>query len=322
MSNLIRKILRVVFTRQTAIFLFFLLLSTFFWLMHSVGANRDLKLSYNLRYVNCPQSVQIVNDLPKKVEVHVANGKHSIFNYFWVKDIDTLLIDLSGINSLVRQGRKSFELDSLVVRTIREDFGENSYAKNISPHNIWVEYRTLKSKELKVVLQSQIPLKSNFMLSDSVQMMPRTVRVFGDSEVLDTMQFVAITDLKMDSLKETSDIEYKFDGQGRLSFEPKSVIVRIPVDKMVEKSVSVAIATVNQPNGLIMKAFPRMVDVVFIVPLSRFNEISAENFLVEIDYVQRISEGRCAVRVASKPEFVRILRLEPQEVEFSLERTN
>lgn len=322
MSNFIRKILQVVFRRQTVVFLFFLLLSTFFWLMHSIGANRDIKLSYNLRYVNCPQSVQIINELPQKVEVNISNGKHSILNYFWVKDIDTLLIDLSDINSLVSQGRKSFELDSMVVRAIREDFGVGAYAKSISPHNIWVEYKTLKSKELKVVLQSQIPLQSNFMLSDSVQIMPRSVRVFGSTETLDSMQFVAITDLRIDSLKETSEVEYKLNGHGKLSFEPKSVIVRIPVDKMVEKSISVPIATVNQPNGLLMKSFPRMVDVVCTVPLSRFNEISAENFLVEIDYVQRISEGRCAVRVASKPEFVRILRLEPQEVEFSLERTN
>ena len=72
MIDVLKKIAGIIFRKQTAIFLFFLLLSANFWLMHSIGSNREIPITYTVEYVNLPNNVKITNTLEKEINVSVA----------------------------------------------------------------------------------------------------------------------------------------------------------------------------------------------------------------------------------------------------------
>ena len=93
----------------------------------------------------------------------------------------------------------------------------------------------------------------------------------------------------------------------------------MPVEKSTEKNITVEIACKNTPNGLDMKTFPQEINIVVLVPLSKFNHITANDLTAYVDYEKRSSDNKCIVELTSKDSRLKILRASPQEVEFSLE---
>ena len=291
--------------------------------MHSVGANREIKIEYQIQYINIPANVKINSKLPRTISVNVVDGIKSIFDYFWVSDLDTLTIDLNDINQSIKSGRKTFDMEAIIAHSIREDFGEEAFAKTFAPRTLSVEYITLSSKKIPVLWRANVNIDANFMLSDSIRIKPNEVTVFGSKELLDTISYLPITSIDEDTLSETTELEYRLDkNKEGLSFEPRGIFIRIPIDKKVEKTIELPISTKNNPSGLMMNTFPRTVSVVCAVPLSRFSQIYTDDFSAEIDYQKRTTEGRCPVIISKKPFWTTILRLEPQEVEYSLEKTD
>lgn len=70
-----------------------------------------------------------------------------------------------------------------------------------------------------------------------------------------------------------------------------------------------------------MKAFPQKVNVSVIVPIGKYNDVDSKDFAAEIDYNQRTADNRCPITIVSKLSNTKILRVFPQEAEFSLEYT-
>lgn len=321
MIQMLKKIVKTVFRKQTAIFLFFLMLSANFWLMHSIGTNKEIPITYEIEYINLPHNVKITNLLSKTVNVSVSEGRTSFVNYFFVQQTERLIIDLKDINQNIASGRKVYSIDNMVEQTIKNDFGADAKIANFNPKVIVVEYITLHSKTVPVVLASAVNAKSQFIVYDSIRISPPMVAIYGSAKDIDAVDTLKITDLQLDSLDKNVEIIHTLEAGKILSFDPEEVKINISVAKSTEKSFSVPIECKNAPEGLIMRAFPQSVTVSVLLPLNKFNEIDQNNFTAEIDYKKCTVDNVCPIEVISKIKDINILRISPQEAEFSLEYT-
>lgn len=319
MIEILKRIAKTVFRKQTAIFLFFLLLSANFWLMRSIGTNKEIPITYAIEYINLPHNVKITNALSQSINVSVSEGRTSFINYIFVKQTERLVIDLKDINQNIAIGRKTYSIDNLVENAVKNDFGATAKIANFNPKVLVVEYVTLQSKTVPLVFTSPINTKSQFIISDSIRLSPRNITIFGSTQDIDSIDTLRIDDLKLDSLDKSIEIFYSFKKNKTLSFEPDGVKIEIPVTKSTEKSFSVHIESKNAPEGLIMRAFPPNVNISIIVPLSRFNEIKESDFSAFIDYEKRTSDNICPIEIIPKTKGIKTLRISPQEAEFSLE---
>lgn len=321
MIDVLKKIAGIIFRKQTAIFLFFLLLSANFWLMHSIGSNREIPITYTVEYVNLPNNVKITNTLEKEINVSVADAKTSFVKYFFVKQTERLVIDLKDINRNIKSGRKTYSIDNIVKNAVKNDFGKEANISNFAPKVIIVEYVTLENKKVAVVLDSDIPVKSQYILSDSVGIYPNTVTIYGSIQDISMIDTIRINDLSTDSLSKSKTIFYTFKNDKRFSYDPDGVKLKISIDKSTEKTIPIDIEYRNVPDGLTMKAFPQKVNVSVIVPIGKYNDVDSKDFTAEIDYIQRTADNRCPITIVSKSSNIKILRVFPQEAEFSLEYT-
>lgn len=319
MIKTLKKIAKTVFRKQTAIFLFFVILSANFWLMHSIGTNKEIPVSYSIEYINIPDNVKITNTLDKEVNVSVSEGRASFINYFFVKQTERIVIDLKDINKNTENGHKTYSIGDIIENTIKNDFGSTAKASNLNPKIIVVEYITLQSKKVPVVLTKEVITKNQYIISDSIRITPQTVTISGSKKDINATDTIEITDLSLDSLNKNVELLYTFKNNKKFTFDPTSVRINITVEKSTEKILTLDIACVNAPDDLIMKAFPQTVNISLVVPLSKFNEIEANSFIAEIDYNKRTADNRCPIEITSKPKNIKILRTSPQEAEFSLE---
>lgn len=100
---------------------------------------------------------------------------------------------------------------------------------------------------------------------------------------------------------------------------PDEVQVRIPVETLVHKVVSVSVEPVNVPAGKGLLLFPSKVNVGFYVPMNRFNEDETD-IEVYVDYedIERLRTKRIPVRIAKHPESLVNVSVVNDSVEYTI----
>jgi hypothetical protein len=287
--------------------------------MHSIGSHRELYVNVPISYVNKPENVQFTNTLPTQVSVLLQENRLSFINYIFVNKIDTLRIDLGTIDIKLEQGTKSQALDTLLRNIIYKKFKTSTKIINYEPKIVVLNYITLQHKLLQVALKDTPNVANGFIISDEITFSPNVISAYGKTDIIDTLTTIYVEKLKIDSLTKTTTIKGQLSEIKYITFKQKEVSIHIPVDRAIDKSLSVPISCINAPNNLEMKSFPSEATIKFVVAMAKFNNILPKHFTVIADYSQKISDKNCVLYVGKQPNATEHIRVEPQEIEFSLE---
>jgi hypothetical protein len=287
--------------------------------MHSVGTHKEVVLNVPVKYENIPENVKITGVLPKNISFITKDEGFSLLSYLFVNKLDTLKLDLTDVNAKHKSGTKIFPLDSLANVAALKLTGTIKILR-YEPKIILVEYKTLTTKHLPVFLSDTINIANGYILNSTIEITPSFIDIYGEKNDIDTITKIFVKPLHLDSLTKTLKVTKQLSEIEDIAFSRNNVQISIPIDRATEKSVTVPISAVNAPNTFLMRSFPSEVTIKFIVGISDFNKISAGDFAVEADYLQKISEEHCFLNVKKQPLSVRNVRLEPEQVEFSLEK--
>lgn len=79
---------------------------------------------------------------------------------------------------------------------------------------------------------------------------------------------------------------------------------------------------VNFPADKVLRAFPSKVQVTFQVGLSRFRQITADDFHINVSYEEllRLGSDKYTVKLKNVPEGVNQVRFNPEQVDFLIEQ--
>ena len=107
-----------------------------------------------------------------------------------------------------------------------------------------------------------------------------------------------------------------------MKFVPASIEMILPVDIYTEKTVEVPLHGVNFPADKVLRAFPSKVQVTFQVGLSRFREITADDFHINVSYEELLKLGsdKYTVKLKSAPRGINQIRITPAQVDFLIEQ--
>ena len=105
-------------------------------------------------------------------------------------------------------------------------------------------------------------------------------------------------------------------------FVPWAIDLTLPVDIYTEKTVEVLLRGINFPADKVLRAFPSKVQVTFQVGLSRFREVNASDFVVNVSYEELLKLGtdKYTVKLKSLPRGVSHVRIHPEQVDFLIEQ--
>ena len=79
---------------------------------------------------------------------------------------------------------------------------------------------------------------------------------------------------------------------------------------------------VNFPEDRVLRTFPSKVNVTFQIGLSRFKEITADDFMVVVDYkdFKENETEKCTPVLVKHPHNVNHIRISPKEIDYILEQ--
>lgn len=311
-----QKVAKVFFTKDVATFLFFLALSFLFWLMHNVGAHKQLHIKTAITYSGIPSNVLLNDSLPNLLS-YVIEDNTSDFWRYKRKLTDTLNIDLSDYFN--GSGKFSYSTKNLVSR-IMAAYGANAQLIKLDPAKINAQYTLLRSKQVPLILKSPVELTSQYLLKEPVRFSPASILVYATPDALDSIKALYVT--VPGTWGKSADVTCPLPKLKDVKFPLDYVHANVSVEMSTEKQLSIPIVAEHLPKDLSFKAFPSTVNVVFAVGLSKYESIVPAQFkaVVNYDSISNDIDSTAHVFLIQQPHDIYNVRLSPKNVEFILEK--
>lgn len=306
-------------SRNVLTFLFFLLLSFSFWVLLSMQEEYEIQVAIPVIYKNVPPDIAFVQPPPSEITARVRDKGTVLLNYTAGGKMSVLEIDME--QSSDQSGVLSYsgkEIESAIMKRLVS----TTNLLNINPPQIEAPYSKLVNRKLPVEFSGDIQTEPGFQLSGEIIIDPPVVDVYAGDVVLDTLKTIHTVFTEIRKAKKTIEEKIELSSSKGVTIEPKEVLVIIPIEEYTEKTLEVPVHVKGVPKHFMIRMFPAKVNVVCNVPLSRFKDISEEDFIVEAsvdDHEQNVL-GMISVTLVKKPDWIDDVTVSPTMIEFLLEQ--
>lgn len=304
---------------EALIFFFFILLSFGFWMLQSLQQDYEIELSIPVRYKNVPPDVAFTSTPVDVIRVKVKDKGSVLLNYTVGRNFVPIEISMkkNAPSGELKLSRKDLESD------IQKQLMATTSLIGFEPQTITLKYNPREKKEVPVIFNGEIQTEPGFLI-DTVMLTPSTVEVYASKAVLDTLVSVRTkyVVIKRAKKKVTENITLeKMDG---ITASPDVVTLIVQVEEYTEKTLEIPVICSDLPPHLTLRTFPSTVQLTCNVPLSRFKDITENDFLVDIKYadLEKNLNGVLPVTLEKKPSWVKQVSLYPEKIEFVLEQNN
>jgi YbbR domain-containing protein len=173
--------------------------------------------------------------------------------------------------------------------------------------------------KVPVILDNDFQLADDYFVLDTITIEPDSVVVWGPRQGLTGISYIKTEKLVINNLKNSQERTLRLvkPVDANLKLSVSNVKVFIPVEQFTEKSFQVAIFI--RSSGDSVQLIPPRAKLSCVVPLSKFDQTTESDFLVEAVFPERTTKSKnntAMLLVSRQPVWVRSTRIEPNSVEF------
>ncbi|WMI67599.1 CdaR family protein [Mangrovimonas sp. YM274] len=293
------------------------MLSFLFLIISKLSGKYTETVALNVSFENVPENKVLLQKEKQKINVVLsANGFNLVPLIFFKQpvkiDYDSDLYYNNEHYSWVAN-KSAHKIKSLV--------GSRVEMLSITPDTLNFRFETLETKKVPIKLQANISYLIGYDVLDKVEIKPDSVTVIGAENIVSTIEEISTEPLSLKDVNASFSQSIalklpKVDGNIKLSSQ--KVTVTSEVVKFTEGAVEVPVTLVNTPKNLTINYFPKVVTVLYYVPLNRFNEIKPSDFKVVCNYEEIAQTDKKAMtpKLTSVPEAAKSTRIKQNKVEF------
>lgn len=321
----IEKIKEFKLSANTFTFLFFLMVSTVFWFFNALNKDYVDTIKVPVKFINFPENKMAASDFIKRLNVKIEASGYSFLKYTSTPIRPAVInMQLHSIYPVSEHDDKRFYLlSSTITNEIAARLDGNTVIKSIKPDSIIFVLNEVIKKKLPVVKKLNLNFRQQYMLKDSVKLIPDSVSVRGIKSVLDTVKAIYTKPVTLNDLHDSLSIDLDLEKIENLDIEPDKIKCLIPVEEFAEISFTLPIEVENLPENYRLKLFPSEAKVVCNVVFSQYRQVFPQQFKFTVNY-RDISEHaeKLKVNLIKYPENVSAIRYYPIAVEYLLEEND
>ena len=143
--------------------------------------------------------------------------------------------------------------------------------------------------------------------------------VVGPVNLLEQINYIETIEQEVMQLDKSQTIVTRLqlpENLQTLKVSPREVEVNITVDKFTESTIKIPI--VNSVKKYKIKTYPDHVILTYLVTLDNYKRVNEEMFTASVNYVENDTLNKLKVNLLHKPSFVKVTKIDPEEVEFLL----
>lgn len=304
--------------RELLTFLFFILLSSFFWAINLLKEPVEADLLIPVRIVNVPRDILVTSELPNHIRVKIKDKGAVVFSYKFRQTMPYCDVDYKDLS---RSKGSAFVKSDQIAEQLHNIFATSVQIISYTPDAFSLSFSRGESKVVPVYLVKSIQTAASYGLNGRISCTPTHVTVYGPVAKLAEINGVYTSPLILRNEKDTVSIAVQIDKIEGVRILPMQTKVFIPIEPFTEKRIEVSIEGVGVPPGFTMRLFPAKATVICYVALSDYNKVKAADFKLGVDFLQvdPRQETKYAVRLIKWPSYVSKIRFQPADAEVLME---
>lgn len=313
----IKKVTAFVTSKNAVTFLFFVLLASILWAMHSSGTTRTLKSEATIIYTGIPENISLTQPLPQKIRFEIKDQGKQLWNYY-SHPIDTLVINLS--EKFMTSEKIDVEFETYLQKSLSH-FSQTSKITELTPNYYSSSFVWLKAKEVAVRLGNTITLAPQHVFIDTITINPPKITIYGAAEAVDSISGIYTKPIQ-ETFSKTKAIKSRLSLPEGITANTTEVEITVPVEISTECDITIPVTFANVPENLKIKTFPSEVQAKFNTGLSNYKQIDKNNVKIIFDYKTMLSNPQRAtysLQAENIPQEWINFRFTPSEVEYIIE---
>lgn len=317
LSPYIRYCFSKIWNKQFLIFLFFLALSTVFWIFQTLNETYEEEFLVPLELRNVPGNIVITTDLPAELHVQLRDKGSQLLAYRYTRNFKPVVVDFNAVSNVT--GHVTLR-GSELVRQIASQLLPGTQMLSLKPDTLDFYYNFGQYKRVPVVAQGDVKAGRLYTIA-ATKFSQDSVTVYASKEQLDTITAAYVQPINLRNLSDTTHVRREFIKLRGAKFVPNQVDITFCVDRLVEKTVQVPVQQVNFPAAKQLRTFPATVNVTFQVGMGLYRNITRENFVIVVNYEDLLKSktSHCTLSLKTVPAGVSHVRISPQDVEYIIE---
>lgn len=309
------------------LFAFFicLLISFSLWLLISYSQMTVSYFTFPVVASTPPSGYILIDQSARNVSFQTHSSAQAAENIRKHGNKNQVAIKLSDFEPILSGNQYTISVNiEQYLREVLRQSGYNGSVENVAPDSITFILETGLRKEVTVKENIRFSIPDQHRQFSPLTVYPEKVFIEGRRNIIDTIQFVPTELINLGPLYDSINMMVPLKTYRFTHVSPDSVRIRILAGEVTEKQLPVII-TENHPDTTIsMKFIPEQVIISALVPVSRFQEITPEQFVVEpvYDTTTFSNSNMLYLRVSKHPEHTQIIRINPETVNFIIEDKN
>lgn len=313
----VRYCLSIIWNKQFLIFLFFLALSSVFWIFQTLNETYEEDFQVPLELRNVPSNVVITTDLPENLHILLRDKGSQLLAYRYTRQFKPVVVDYNTYSN--PSGHVSI-LGNELQRQIAAQLLPGTQMLGLKPDTLDFYYNFGQFKRVPIRPLGEVRAGRLYSLAKTVYS-EDSVTVYASREQLDTITAAYLQPFNLRNLTDTTHVKSNFVKVKGAKFVPAQIGVTFCIDRLVEKTIQVPVQQVNFPASKQLRTFPATVKVTFQVGMGLYRKITSENFVLVVNYEDLLKNKstRCHLSLKTIPEGVNHVRISPQDVEYVIE---
>lgn len=313
----VRYCLSKIWNKQFLIFLFFLALSSVFWIFQTLNETYEEDFQVPLELRNVPSNVVITTDLPENLHILLRDKGSQLLAYRYTRQFKPVVVDYNTYSN--PSGHVSI-LGNELQRQIAAQLLPGTQMLGLKPDTLDFYYNFGQFKRVPIRPLGEVRAGRLYSLAKTVYS-EDSVTVYASREQLDTITAAYLQPFNLRNLTDTTHVKSNFVKVKGAKFVPAQIGVTFCIDRLVEKTIQVPVQQVNFPASKQLRTFPATVKVTFQVGMGLYRKITSENFVLVVNYEDLLKNKStyCHLSLKTIPEGVSHVRISPQDVEYVIE---
>lgn len=313
----VRYCLSKIWNKQFLIFLFFLALSSVFWIFQTLNETYEEDFQVPLKLRNVPSNVVITTDLPENLHILLRDKGSQLLAYRYTRQFKPVVVDYNTYSN--PSGHVSI-LGNELQRQIAAQLLPGTQMLGLKPDTLDFYYNFGQFKRVPIRPLGEVRAGRLYSLAKTVYS-EDSVTVYASREQLDTITAAYLQPFNLRNLTDTTHVKSNFVKVKGAKFVPAQIGVTFCIDRLVEKTIQVPVQQVNFPASKQLRTFPATVKVTFQVGMGLYRKITSENFVLVVNYEDLLKNKStyCHLSLKTIPEGVSHVRISPQDVEYVIE---
>jgi len=301
------------------VFLVCLVISILMWLFIELMKDYTDEIRYNVTFINSPRDLILTNGGESVISVGMKAQGFELLAAKYARKLRTLTIDLSTLKiRSTADGYTAYLPSARLMEQLGTQIRFDKEMTFIKPDTLFFRFSEIFRKQVPVKPDISYSLNGQYDITDSINFRPELVTVSSIKSIIDTLSFVKTQKLNLSQLDSNVSVRvalFKGSQASLLKYSTDSITININVEKVTEAAFSIPLSISG--NGENVKIFPDKVEITCRVPLSVYPHIEASDFTAEVQFhPSMIKEKKLKVTMVRIPGKVKILKIEPAEVEY------